>query len=128
MLTISEIMSKSNADERYLNLKDNSFYVYEEKIDENNVSVDLANIPSSLKEALLEIFRLEKDAELIDKEYMYMIEDLLDLTESGELSILIEMIDIAYDSPRKSKEFSDNCLNFIANPKNVKSRALYIKY
>ena len=69
-------MSEPNVDERYLNLKDNGFYVYEEKVDEDNLSVDLANVPSSSQEALLEIFGLEEDAELTDEEYTYMMEDL----------------------------------------------------
>ena len=76
MLTISEIMSEPNVDERYLNLKDDGFYVYEEKVDEDNLSVDLVNVPSSSQEALLEIFGPEEDAELMDDEYTYMMEDL----------------------------------------------------
>ena len=76
MLTISEIMSKLNVDERYLNLKDDGFYVYDEKVDEDNLSIDLANVPSSSQEALLEIFGLEEDIELMDEEYIYMMEDL----------------------------------------------------
>ena len=111
-------MSKRNVDERYLNLKDDGFYVYEKKVNEDNLSVDLVNILFSLQEVLLEIFRPEKDVELIDEEYMYMMEDLLGPTESGESSMLIEIIDVVCDSSRKPKEFLDNSLNFIANPKN----------
>ena len=59
------------------------------------------------------------------------MEDLLGPREPEELSILIELIeliDIHYNSPRKSEMFLRDYSKFITNPKNIKSKALRMKY
>ena len=98
------------------------------KVNDENFSIDLLNVPSFSQEQLAETFGAEEDAELTDEEYADIIEDLLDPIEQGELSMIIELVDVACDSPRKSEMFADECLNFITNSKNAKTRALHMKY
>ena len=128
MLTISKFISELNVYTGYLNLKDNDFYMCEEKANNNNFRVELTNMQSLLQEKLAEIFRLKEDAKLINKEYTHIIEDLLSPIKPEESSILIKLIIFAYDSITKLEMFLSNCLNCIANSKNAKSRALHMKY
>ena len=49
-------MSDTNLDPGYVKLNNSSFLVYDEQDNNDDLSVDLTNVPSSSQEALQEIF------------------------------------------------------------------------
>jgi len=94
--------------------------------------IDLDNILSSSQEAAMEILHENNNNKMTDEEYEQFLEDTFVLPveqeEDEDDSNIFELIDVACDAPRKSEEFSDAAMDFIANPKNEKSAKVYNRY
>ena len=122
-------MSKAKESGAYVSLCNTELEVYEED-NGLDLNVDICSAPTSSQVVLMEIF---SENGLEENESIDVSDTLKTLlggenTTENENHMLIELIDVACDTPRKSEEFSDEALAFIANPKNLYSRKLYKKY
>ena len=94
--------------------------------------IDLDNILSSSQEVAMEILHENNNNKMTDEEYEQFLEDTfvlpIEQEEDEDDSNIFELIDVACDAPRKSEEFSDVAMDFIANPKNEKSAKIYNRY
>ena len=86
--------------------------------------IDLDNIPSCSQEAAMEILHQEHDGEMTDEECDKFLSDTFVLPDDpdDEEENMFEVVDVACDAPHESKDFTDEAMNFIANPKNSRSK------
>ena len=74
----------------------------------------------------------DEERDVSDSEHERFLEDTFVLPDDDDSDTeednMLELIDAACDDPRKSEEFSDDAMNFIANPKNSKSAKIYDRY
>ena len=122
-------MSKAKESSAHASLRNTELEVYEED-NGLDLNVDICSVPISSQEALMEIFSENGLEENESIDVSDALETLLggENTAENENHMLVELIDVACDAPRKSEEFSDEALVFIANPKNFRSRKLCEKY
>ena len=114
-------MSDSNVTTAFATLESDPYGEWEEDPG-LNLSLDIENISKYFQELARKL--LQKD----EKEFENFLEKILQDNMSYKENNILELIDITCNAQRKSEEFSNKAVNFIANPKNSKSAKIYKRY
>ena len=89
----------------------------------NNIDID--NLPSCSQEMLEEILGNAQEEE--DEQFVNMLADTFGYNDIED-NMLEHMIDISCDVSARAEDYTNDTLNFIANPKNEKSCKLHERY